>query len=116
MRPGAGMAQLKNVLFVCGRNQLRSPTAEQLFSSRADLEVSSAGLDGDCGNPVSPEMVEWADIIFVMEKIHRTKLTRQFKAHLKRARIVCLDIPDNYGFMDPELVLLLEKRVTPLLN
>ena len=68
----------KNVLFVCSRNQLRSPTAEQVFSAREDLEVASAGLDPACGNPVTPDLVEWADLIFVMEKRHRAKLQRQF--------------------------------------
>ncbi|MFN3816592.1 hypothetical protein [Brevundimonas sp.] len=53
----------------------------------------------------------WADIIFVMERAHRAKLQRRFRAHLKRVRVVCLDIPDDYAFMQPELVALLEKRV-----
>lgn len=101
---------LKTVLFICGRNELRSPTAEQLFSTRPDLEVASAGLDPKCRNPVTPELLEWADIVFVMERAHRTKLSQQFRAHLKDARVVCLDIPDIYGFMDPALVALLEQR------
>jgi predicted protein tyrosine phosphatase len=107
---------MKTVLFVCGRNQLRSPTAEQIFSQRADLEVESAGLDPTCGNPVTAELVAWADLIFVMEKAHRAKLSRRFKAHLKRARVICLDIPDNYALMDPELIRLLHARVTPRLS
>ncbi len=55
-------------------------------------------------------MVEWADIIVVMEKAHRTRLSKRFKRHLKNARIICLDIPDNYTFMQPELVDLLQIR------
>jgi hypothetical protein len=55
--------------------------------------------------------VDWADVIFVMEKTHRSKLARQFRSHLKGKRVVCLDIPDDYEFMDPELVRLLENRV-----
>jgi predicted protein tyrosine phosphatase len=102
---------LKTVLFVCSRNQLRSPTAEQLFSARTDIEVASAGLDPKCGNPVTPELLEWADIVFVMERSHRTKLSQRFRAHLKAARVICLDIPDDYGFMDPALVELLQARV-----
>jgi len=60
--------------------------------------------------------VEWADIIFVMERAHRARLQRRFRAHLKRARVICLDIPDDYAFMQPELVALLEKTVAPHLK
>jgi predicted protein tyrosine phosphatase len=56
-------------------------------------------------------MVAEADIIFVMEKAHRNKLTKRFKSHLKSARVICLDIPDDYDFMDPDLVRILEARV-----
>ncbi len=102
---------MKKVLFVCSQNRLRSPTAEQVFSTRRDIEVDSAGMNNDADNPLIGELVEWADIIFVMEKAHRGKLQRRFHRHLKKARIICLDIPDDYEFMDPELVRILEARV-----
>lgn len=100
-----------HVLFVCSRNRLRSPTAEQVFSNRGDLEVSSAGTNRDADNPLTPELVEWADVIFVMEQAHRRKLQQGFRAVLKSKRIICLDIPDDYAFMDPDLVRLLEAKV-----
>ncbi len=100
-----------NVLFVCSRNKLRSPTAEQVFSRRPDLDVASAGTNSDADTPLTAELVEWADVIFVMEKTHRAKVQRSFRAHLKSKRVVCLDIPDKYGFMDPALVRLLEERL-----
>lgn len=100
------------VLFVCSRNRLRSPTAEQVFSTRRDLEVASAGTNHDADTPLTADLVAWADIIFVMEKAHRAKLQKRFKASLKNARLICLDIPDNYEFMDPVLVQLLETRVS----
>ncbi|AZN97130.1 protein tyrosine phosphatase [Mesorhizobium sp. M9A.F.Ca.ET.002.03.1.2] len=102
---------MKNVLFVCSQNRLRSPTAEQVFSGRRNIEVASAGTNHDADNPLTQELVAWADIIFVMEKAHRAKLQKKFKASLKRARVICLDISDDYEFMDPELVRLLETRV-----
>jgi len=102
---------MKNVLFVCSQNRLRSPTAEQVFSGRRDIEVASAGTNHDADNPLTHELVAWADIIFVMEKAHLTKLQRKFKASLSKARVICLDIPDDYEFMDPALVRLLEARV-----
>lgn len=105
---------MKKVLFVCSQNRLRSPTAEQVFSTRPDIEVASAGTNKDAETPLTAELVAWADVIFVMEKEHRNKLQRRFKKQLK-ARLVCLDIPDDYEFMDPILVRLLEHKVGRLL-
>jgi len=102
---------MKKLLFVCSQNRLRSPTAEQVFSSWPAIEVASAGTNHDAETPLTAELVEWADIIFVMEKTHRHKLAATFKRHLNRQRIVCLDIPDNYEYMDPELVRILQARV-----
>jgi predicted protein tyrosine phosphatase len=107
---------MRRVLFVCSANRLRSPTAEQIFSQWPGIEVDSAGLDERCGNPVTPEALEWADIVFVMEKAHRNKLSKRFRRHLGGARVVCLNIPDDYEFMDPALVRLLEARVPPHLR
>lgn len=101
---------MKKVLFVCSQNRLRSPTAEQIFSTRANIEVASAGTNNDAETPLTAELVAWTDIIFVMEKEHRNKLQRRFKKHLK-ARLICLDIPDDYEFMDPLLVGLLQYKV-----
>ncbi|WP_235561410.1 low molecular weight protein tyrosine phosphatase family protein [Brevundimonas sp. Root1279] len=110
------MALVTNLLFLCSRNRLRSPTAEQVFASHPGVETASAGLAPDAEEACSAELVEWADVIFVMEKAHRTRLQKRFRAQLKRARVVCLDIPDDYAFMQPELVALLEKKVTPFLK
>ena len=107
---------MRNVLFVCSQNRLRSPTAEQVFSRRRDIEVASAGTNHDADNPLTHELVAWADIIFVMEKAHRAKLQQKFKASLKKARVICLDITDNYAFMDPVLIRLLEAKVTRYLG
>ena len=106
---------MKRVLFICSQNRLRSPTAEQVFSTWPDIEVASAGLNNDAETPLGAEQVEWADIIFVMEKAHRNKLSQRFRRHLKNKRVICLDIPDDYAFMDPVLVRTLENRVSRFL-
>ena len=87
-----------------------------MFASHPGVETASASLAPDAEEHCSAELVEWADIIFVMERAHRAKLQRRFKAHLKGARLICLDIPDNYAFMQPELLALLEKKVGPHLR
>ena len=106
---------MKHVLFVCSQNRLRSPTAEQLFADWPGVATSSAGLNHGADNPLTPELLEWADLIFVMERAHRAKLSARFQSHLGHKRVVCLEIPDEYGFMDPELIRLLEARVTRFL-
>ena len=103
-------------LFICTQNRLRSPTAEQVFSSWANVETDSAGLGNDADVRLSVEQVEWATLIFVMEKAHRNKLSKQFKAHLNGKRVICLDIPDDYDYMQPELIRLLEAKVGAFLR
>jgi len=106
---------MKRILFICSQNRLRSPTAEQVFSSRPGLEVASAGLNNDAESPVTPELLEWADLVFVMEKAHRNKLSKKFRANLSGKRVICLDIPDEFEFMDPILVMLLNAKVPQFL-
>lgn len=51
-----------------------------------------------------------------MEAQHARRLRRRFGPRLKGKRVVSVDIPDRYDFMQPELVALLERRVSPLLR
>jgi predicted protein tyrosine phosphatase len=99
----------KRLLFLCSRNRLRSPTAEAIFS-RPGVETDSAGLSPDAEVILSPEQIEWADLILVMERIHRTRLNRDYGPHLKGKKVVVLGIPDDFDFMDPALVKLLESK------
>ena len=100
------------MLFVCGKNRRRSPTAEAVFSSRAGIEVSSAGTAADADCPVSGDLIEWADEIVVMEARHARQLRKQFAAILKDKRIVNLNILDKYELMQPELVAELEAKAS----
>ena len=100
-----------NALFICSQNKLRSPTAEHVFAKWPNVETDSAGLNTGADVELSPEQIEWADIIFVMEKKQRTKLSQKFRKYLNSKKIVCLDIPDEYDYMQAELVKLLEAKV-----
>ena len=101
----------KKILFICSQNRLRSPTAEQVYAKREDLLVSSAGLNNDATNRVSGELLEWADIIFVMEKSHLNRLRKKFGKHLKDQKLICLDIPDIYEYMEPALIEVFESKL-----
>lgn len=98
-------------LFVCSQNRLRSPTAEQVFASWPGVEAASAGVHESADVPLDPELIEWAEIVFFMEKAHRTKALRRFPAQLGGKRQIVLNIPDNYQFMEPALIALLESKV-----
>lgn len=99
------------ILFVCGRGLIRSPTAEQIFAHCPGVETASGGISSDADSPLSADLVEWADLICVMEPRHREKLKRTFSRWLRGKRVVCLQIADNFAFMQPELVQLLKERV-----
>ena len=102
---------MKKLLFICSQNKLRSPTAETVFANQSDWEVRSAGLNHNANIPLGAEDVEWADYIFVMESIHKKKLQSKFRSLLKHQKIICLNIPDNYDYMDEELVNIFKQRI-----
>jgi predicted protein tyrosine phosphatase len=107
---------MKKLLFICSQNKLRSPTAEVIFSEYEDLEAESAGLNHDAEVPISIEAIKWADIIFVMEQVHRRKLSQKFQPFLKGKRVICLDIRDEYEYMDGDLIQVLKSKVLPILR
>jgi len=107
---------MKRALFICTQNRLRSPTAEHVFASWPDVETDSAGLGADADVALSTEQIAWANIIFVMEKTHRNRLSTKFRSHLNGKRVICLDIPDDYEYMQPELVRLLETKAGKFLR
>ena len=106
---------MKHILFLCSRNRLRSPTAEEIFRNHPGIDVDSAGLANDAEVPLSSDQIEWADIIIVMENIHRTRLKRRFNSLLAGKKIAVLGIPDRFSFMDAELIRLLKTKCAPYL-
>lgn len=107
---------MKKILFICSKHQLRSPTAENIFKKREDLDVRSAGMDINADRRVSDEDVEWAEYIFVMEKQHVFQLKNRFGGKLINKKIFNLEIEDRYRFMDSELVRILKRKVPRLLG
>lgn len=100
-----------NLLFICSKNRLRSPTAEEVFSNIEGFEAVGCGISKEAPTALSGDLVEWADIIFTMENIHRSKVTQKYSQLLRNKRLICLNIPDNYSRMQPELVELLKEKV-----
>ena len=105
----------KKILFICTVNRLRSRTADTIFSQYEDLEVKSAGTDKSATVHVSRELLEWADLIVVMEKKHRNWIGSKFRDIYKTKPIKCLYIPDDYEYMDPHLIDLLRHKMSAFL-
>ena len=104
----------RRILFVCRQNRVRSATAERLFCKRRDLDVRSAGTGPDALVTVTARMLDWADLVITMDDGQKAALEGMFPGHPSLGRLVCLDIADDYTFLQPELVALLEARVPPL--
>ena len=102
-----------NLLFLCSRNQWRSPTAEAIYQNDPRVEVRSAGVSAAARRKVTEKLLLWADLVLVMEHGHKRRVREQFPAAADGLRIGVLDIPDDYRFMDAELIALIRDRVEP---
>ena len=87
-----------------------------MFAKRTDLEVRSAGTSRHALLRVNEHMLDWADVVFIMDEGQRRDLEKMFPGHPAIDRLVSLEIPDDYPFLDPQLVELLTKRVEKLLH
>ncbi|MDD4960178.1 MAG: phosphotyrosine protein phosphatase [Gallionella sp.] len=108
--------QTKNVLFICSRNQWRSPTAEQVWRRHAELSVRSAGTSPNARHKVSVADIRWSDVIFVMEEKHKSRIVAEFTRLLENKAIYVLDIPDEYKYMDPALIEQIKQSVGEILG
>ena len=98
------------ILFVCGRNKWRSPTAERIYKNDQRIEVRSAGMSDKSSHRISNSDLEWADLVLVMESKYRWRIQRLFR-DIRLPPIKALDIPDEYEYMDDELVELIKSGV-----
>lgn len=104
-----------HVLFVCSRNKWRSRTAETVFQKDQRHQFKSAGTENDARIKINEKLMNWADLIFVMEKRHKQRLQERFDHLTSGKKIIVLDIEDNYQYMDEDLVETLRASVTPYL-
>jgi predicted protein tyrosine phosphatase len=105
------MKTKKNILFVCTKNQIRSLTADHIFKNTPGFSVRSAGTASDAQRKINSRDIQWAEIIFVMEKKHQEIVEHKFADQLQSKQLICLNIPDEYGYMEPELVQILKDSI-----
>jgi len=104
------MADKINILFICTVNRMRSATAERIYADDERFNVDSAGTDKSANVQVDEYQLEWADYVIVMEMMHRNKIRQMFPELYKNRPIICLHIPDEYDFMEPALIDLLQRK------
>ncbi|UKJ09110.1 protein tyrosine phosphatase [Solitalea lacus] len=93
-----------NILFVCEYNKMRSPTAASIYAADKRFNVKSAGVDQSAEKVVKKEDLEWADYVITMEKEQAHKLQSMFPEQFPQTIVLSLFIPDQYQFMQPELI------------
>ncbi len=109
------MTNRPNILVVCGRNKKRSRTAESIFKNDNRFNIRSAGLSPKSDRKITENDLNWADLIFVMETGQRAKL-RELYRYLDIPPIEILNIPDDYEFMDKDLIVILTDRINNTLS
>jgi predicted protein tyrosine phosphatase len=105
-----------NLLFVCSRNQWRSPTGEALYRKQSGINARSAGTKSSARRRIRSDDITWADVILVMEDSHLRQIKQQFRSETAQADIHVLDIPDDYAFMQAELIDLIRDATDAVLK
>ena len=100
-----------HLLFICSQNKRRSLTAEKIFDGYNGHQARSAGTENNARIKVIPGLLGWSDIIFCMEKKHIRRIREKYPEAVADNRVVCLNIPDEYTYMDDALYELLEAVV-----
>jgi protein-tyrosine phosphatase len=106
---------IPHLLVICGKNKKRSRTAEHIFKNDSRFDIRSAGLSPKSERKISENDLAWADLVLVIESDHRAKI-RDLYRHLDLPPIQVLHIPDEYEFMDEELIDILTDRVDAALR
>ena len=104
-----------NILFVCSRNKWRSLTAETIYKNHSHHQIKSAGTAKSARIKINFKLINWAEIIFVMEKTHQTRLRALFPNEIKEKQLIVLGIKDEYQYMDHQLIALINEKVLPYL-
>lgn len=99
------------ILFICTLTQMRSASAHHIYKNDVRFEVKSAGTHPKAETTISIDLLKWADHIMVMENRHRSFIQKNHPEISKVKKIIVLDIPDDYDFMQTELIVLLRDKL-----
>lgn len=95
------------ILFICEGNAQRSPTFELWFKEhRPQYETKSTGTAYGYPERLTEELLNWADIIFVMDLNQEMFIARKYPKQLKK--VILIGVSDQYNRESPELYRLIE--------
>lgn len=107
---------MKKILFVCSANKHRSKTAEDFFSEKyPNYEFLSAGSNlkicrKEGTTPLSENLLDWADLIYVMETRHE-RIIKENTGNKYVTKTIVLNIKDLFKYYDSSLIELLESKI-----
>ena len=98
--------EYKKVLCVCSAGLLRSPTAAWVLSQKPyNYNTRAAGLTEEFALvPVDKVLLHWASEIVCMSGEQADEVQDLLDDMQEEKPIISLNIPDMYGYRDPELV------------
>ena len=104
------------ILFVCSRNKWRSPTAEKIYWNHNKISVRSAGLSSKGNHQINEKDISWADLIIFMENWHKSKLIAQYRGTVRIPKTEVLNIPDEFKYMDDEMIEIMKPQIDFLIK
>ncbi|MGF7080017.1 protein tyrosine phosphatase [Mucilaginibacter sp. UYCu711] len=109
------MVERPNILVICGKNKRRSRTAEYMFKNDPRFNIRSAGLSPKSDRKISENDLNWANLVLVMETDHRAKIKEIYR-HFQLPKIEVLNIPDEYEYLDEELIQIINEKTNDILK
>lgn len=104
----------KKVLCVCSAGLLRSPTAAWVLSNAPfNYNTRAVGYNPEYAMVLLDAVnVCWADEVVVMDKWQKEAVMELLKEYGWDKPVHVLNVPDDYGYRDPELVDLLTEELS----
>ncbi len=109
------MSERPKILVVCGQNKRRSRTAEHIFKNDSRFDIRSVGLSPKSERQIRDLDIDWSDLIMVMEDDQGDRINKHYM-HLDLPFVEVLHIPDEFGYLDKELMILLEDKINSILD
>lgn len=98
---------MKKLLFVCERNEQRSPSFQTWFEEhRPKYEVRSTGITNGYPERINRELLDWADKVFLMDLEQERFVAREFPEYLHKTEII--GCSDQYSGNSPQLIRVIE--------
>jgi predicted protein tyrosine phosphatase len=104
-------AEKIHLLFVHHKAGPPAPTPEESLASHSSLEVQTVRIDEHATDALVPDMIQWADLLLVMDKRMRQVIHKRLKTLGITKRVICLYLPEHYDRQDPDYTALFTERV-----